>query len=123
MPDPALWAIAPYVLVDSSHTDYPFTVYYHSMAAVIATDESEPVQYYFDCVSGGGIDSGWIDIPTYTTSPFLSLNHSTYQVCARDIFGNITAPSVAWHTLYGEVPEPATIFLFGLAALMLRRRK
>jgi hypothetical protein len=120
MPNPTQWAISPYGLEDSSHIDYPITVYYHSMAAVTATDESGPVQYYFDCISGNSTDSGWIDFPTYTTGPFLTLNYSGYRVCARDTMGNVNSFSVIAYT---TVPEPVTICLFGIAGLILRRKK
>jgi hypothetical protein len=111
VPNPMTWAVTPFYWSDG-------TYYHHSMTATTATDVN-PVYYYYDCVSGGGIDSGWIDTPTYTTSPFSTPNIAGYRVCARDSMGNQTEYSAIAYT----VPEPATICLFGLAGLFLRRRK
>lgn len=66
-----------------------------TMTATTALDISDPVEYFFDCVTGPGNDSGWQSSPTYTDT---GLAHSTlyeYQVKARDALGNETALSAA----------------------------
>jgi hypothetical protein len=58
-----------------------------SMEATIAYDVSE-VEYYFQSVTDGGHDSGWLDEPNYTD---VGLDPSTeygYQVKARDRSSN-----------------------------------
>jgi hypothetical protein len=53
------------------------------MAAAIATDPSG-VEYYFDCISGPGNDSGWQGSASYIDTPLNSGMQYTYTVTARD---------------------------------------
>jgi RHS repeat-associated protein len=53
------------------------------MTASTATDTSG-VQYYFDCTTAGGNDSGWQDSPTYTDINLQPSTQYTYQVRAQD---------------------------------------
>jgi|GEM_PF-459814 len=80
-PDPMTWSVEPY------GSDYDSI----TMTASTASDPSG-VEYYFDCISGGGHDSGWQDSSTYTdyglpasTSPTTTY---TYTVKARDKSAN-----------------------------------
>jgi predicted outer membrane repeat protein len=99
-----LWDTTPYSYYDGG------VYYYHYMSAVAATDaESPPVSYSFECISGGGTSSGWFTpanttVPiVYIAGPFLSFNHSTYQVHIKDAAGNEISSS-KWHTFYGLIP-------------------
>ena len=58
-----------------------------AMTATLATDaESEPVEYYFDFVSGGsgGNDSGWQSSRSFTDYGLSTNTQYTYRVKARD---------------------------------------
>lgn len=72
-PDPMTWATVPYSTGESSI----------SMTATTASDESG-VQYYFECVSGGGNDSGWRDNPEYEDTGLSPSTQYSYRVQARD---------------------------------------
>ncbi len=76
-PDPMTWELYPYALGISSIT----------MTAATASDESG-VEYYFDCVSGGGHDSGWQTSPTYTDTGLAMNTTCSYAVQARDKSSN-----------------------------------
>jgi len=59
-----------------------------TMTAATAVDpEGADVQYYFQCVSGGGKDSGWQSSPVYTDTGVVQTT-STYRVKARDLSDN-----------------------------------
>ena len=78
LPNPLGWSVAPNAVSQTEIT----------MTAQTATDTSG-VQYYFQCVSGGGHDSGWQSSATYTDTG-LTLNTTyTYRVCARDLSANL----------------------------------
>ena len=74
-PDPMTWATEPYAISTSAI----------SMTATIATSTDESgVEYYFECVTSGGHDSGWQNEPNYTDT---NLNDDTvysYKVMARN---------------------------------------
>ncbi len=72
-PNPMTWATAPYGANETSIT----------MIATTADDISG-VEYYFDCTSGGGHDSGWQDSETYTDTGLTQGITYSYQVKARD---------------------------------------
>ena len=42
------------------------------------------VEYYFDCLTAGGHDSGWQDSTNYTDIELIANTTYTYQVKARD---------------------------------------
>jgi autotransporter-associated beta strand protein len=54
-----------------------------TMTASTATDING-VEYFFDCLTPGGNDSGWQDSPTYTDTGLGQSTEYTYQVQARD---------------------------------------
>jgi pectate lyase len=72
-PNPMTWHIAPHAISSSTVT----------MTASTAYDYSG-VEYYFDCTSPGGFDSGWQDSSTYTDSGLATDVTYTYRVRARD---------------------------------------
>jgi hypothetical protein len=99
-PDPSIWAAVPQP-IQGLDPNRPATFWYHYMAAVPANDASPPVKYYFECVSGSGTSSGWIENSFYIAGPFLNINHSAYKVRTKDARGNVGQPSRIYHTYYG----------------------
>jgi hypothetical protein len=74
-PNPMTWAAEP-------NESGPGAV---TMTATTAEDNGGTgVQYYFQCVSGGGRDSGWQGSPVYTDTSVVQLVNS-YRVKARDL--------------------------------------
>lgn len=71
-PNPMTWAVLP-------HESGPGAV---TMTASTAQDPAG-VEYYFECVSGGGHDSGWQSSPVYTDVNLSALT-AEYTVKARD---------------------------------------
>jgi hypothetical protein len=67
-----------------------------SMTATTASDSSG-VEYFFDCITAGGRDSGWQDSTSYTDTGLLPETQYTYTVTARDKSSNqnTTAASTA----------------------------
>ncbi len=80
-PNPGVWVTEPYATSGN-----PW--YYHIMAATEATDETEPIYYYFDCCEGAGTDSGWILTSSYQAGPFGSVSNSSYRYKTKDALGN-----------------------------------
>ncbi len=76
-PDPMTWATAPYATGTSSI----------SMTATTASDPSG-VEYYFDCLTAGGHDSGWQSGTTYEDTGLLPGTTYFYEVVARDLSAN-----------------------------------
>ncbi|MHC4645796.1 MAG: Calx-beta domain-containing protein [Planctomycetota bacterium] len=72
-PDPMSWSVAPHSTGTTSI----------SMTATTATDISG-VEYYFECTSGGGNDSGWQDSATYEDTGLTPSTQYCYRVQARD---------------------------------------
>jgi hypothetical protein len=85
-PDPTTWVAPPHATGSTSI----------SMTAVTALDRGG-VEYYFDCTSGGGDDSGWQDNPHYQDGNLNPNTVYTYVVTARDKSHNhnLTGPSEA----------------------------
>ena len=84
-PDPMSWAVEPYESGSGAI----------SMTAATAVDNvNSGVEYYFQCVSGGGHDSGWQSSPVYADTSVTQLVNS-YRVKARDLsdYENETAYS------------------------------
>ncbi|MHC4122571.1 MAG: nidogen-like domain-containing protein, partial [Planctomycetota bacterium] len=77
-PDPMAWWTAPYATSTTSI----------SMVATTATDVSGGVEYYFECLTGGGHDSDWITTPEYEDTGLEPNTPYTYRVRARDMFDN-----------------------------------
>ena len=77
-PDTASFATAPYATGTDSI----------AMVATVGFDVSGPVQYYFDCTTGGGHDSGWQTSTSYTDTGLNSNKTYNYRVRMRDSQGN-----------------------------------
>jgi parallel beta-helix repeat protein len=74
-PDPMTWLIEPYA---TSRTTI-------EMAATIATSSDDSsVEYYFQCISPGGHNSGWQDEPNYTDTDLTAGTEYSYRVSARN---------------------------------------
>jgi len=82
-PNPLTWALAPHAIGESSIF----------MIASTATDASGSVQYYFDCQTVGGHDSGWQTSPMYEDRDLSPDTTYQYRVLAQDSFGNQTDDS------------------------------
>jgi hypothetical protein len=83
VPNPMTWDTEPYESGMGTVT----------MTASTAVDaEGADVQYYFQCVSGGGQDSGWQSSPVYTDTSVVQTT-STYRVKARDLSENLNETS------------------------------
>jgi hypothetical protein len=62
------------------------------MTAVVAVDAGGgPVEYFFECTTNSGFNSGWIPNPTYTVLLGRSGQGHRFRVMARDQFNNETA--------------------------------
>ncbi len=84
-PNPMTWATVPYATGTTSI----------AMVATTATDASG-VQYYFDCTSGAGHDSGWQSGTSYTDTGLSPNTQYCYRVQARDLSPNQNA--TGWST-------------------------
>ena len=59
------------------------------MAATVASDLQNGIQYYFQCTSGNGPDSGWQYSNIFEPNNLASGTKYTYRVKARDTSGNL----------------------------------
>lgn len=73
-PDPPVWAAAPAAAGPVSIT----------MTATTVTDDTPPVQYYFECTNFGDANSGWQTSPTYTAQGLSPSTGYIFRVKARD---------------------------------------
>lgn len=85
-PDPMQWASEPDEIYGGGGT----FDYYATMTAKEATDESTPVQYYFQCTTQGGFSSNWQSSTTYTVKVGRKSQAHHFRVKARDAKGNET---------------------------------
>ena len=76
-----------------------------SMTAATASDSSG-VEYFFDCITAGGHDSGWQDSTSYTDTGLTPETLYSYTVIARDkaLNQNLTLPSSALSATTMPVP-------------------
>ncbi|HUT94089.1 MAG TPA: NBR1-Ig-like domain-containing protein, partial [Thermoguttaceae bacterium] len=72
-PNPSMFSTVPYATGTAS-------------IRMVATTASDPsgVQYYFDCLTFGGHDSGWQDSPIYEDTGLSAGTTYAYRVMARD---------------------------------------
>lgn len=96
-PDPAAWTEIPRATGAN-------TV---QMTAATGTDDSDPIEYYFEETSGhtGGGSSGWITSTTYIDYGLQPLETYTYVVRMRDTMGNMTGDSTPVSVMTGPVPN------------------
>ncbi len=74
-----------------------------TMTAVIAVDAGGgPVEYFFECVTNSGFNSGWITSETYTVALGRRGQGLVFRVRARDQFGNMTGWSPAVRAIQRE---------------------
>jgi hypothetical protein len=90
-PDPMTWAVLPYSAGPDSI----------SMTATTAADDSG-VEYYFECLTVGGHNSGWQDGTTYTDTGLTTGTPYTYRVKARD--KSINQNETGWSTSETATP-------------------
>lgn len=75
LPNPMTWATVPYATSTSAI----------SMSATTAvTSDNSGVEYYFDCLTAGGHDSGWQNGTNYTDTNLAPNAQYTYRVKARN---------------------------------------
>ena len=84
LPDPMMWDVGPYATGTGSI----------AMAAAKAVDENS-VEYYFECVSYGGHDSGWQTSRFYEDMRLRPDTEYTYRVKARDLSGNLNETALS----------------------------
>ncbi len=96
-PDPVTFEVEPLVISETEIL----------MIANISTDETGPVQYYFEETTGnpGGSDSGWQTSREYLNVGLTGGYEYTYTVRARDAACNETTPSAG---LSATTPAPQT---------------
>jgi GH35 family endo-1,4-beta-xylanase len=92
-PNPMTWASVPAAMG-------PYSI---TMTATTATDP-HGVEYYFDCNTAGGHDSGWQSSTTYTDTGLNASTQYTYQVKARD--KSINHNETAWSTQQSAITYP-----------------
>ena len=100
-PNPMAWSIRP-----RSAGLHEIT-----MKATTARDNSgSPVQYYFECVSGGGHNRNWYTDPNYTDTGLTTGVQYGYRVKARDARHNQTGWSFISYAIpmaEGTTPPPS----------------
>jgi hypothetical protein len=96
VPNPATWAIEPYVIPPASIR----------MIATTASDDNG-VEYYFECTSNPAYSSGWQDSPEYQTDPLPKGYYYRFVTRSRDKSPNRnTTANSAEVTLDLEPPTP-----------------
>jgi hypothetical protein len=88
-PDPMQWQSPPEEVYGGGGTFDFWAV----MTAVQASDPAGGVQYFFQCTTESGFNSGWQDSPTYQVQLGRRGQGHRFRVKARDSFGNETAYS------------------------------
>jgi len=73
--------------------------YYATMTAVVATDASGGIEYFFECIDAPGLSSGWQASNTYTVAVGRGGQGLRFRVKARDMYGNETGWSPAMPAL------------------------
>ena len=76
-PNPSTWSTAPYATGTTSIKMY-----------ATAASDSSGVQYYFDCTTSGGHDSGWQSSRIYEDTGLSANTSYTYRVKTRDTSSN-----------------------------------
>lgn len=83
-----------------------------SMSSTTVEDDFSSVEYYFDCLTPGGHDSGWQSSTNYVDTGLIPNSNYTYTVQARDTSANtnltaVSAPKSATTKVQDNTaPEP-----------------
>jgi hypothetical protein len=93
VPNPMTWAAMPYATGPTSI----------AMEATAASDDTD-VEYYFECIGGGGHNSGWQGGTYYEDTALQSNLTYTYRVRARDKSPNQNVTD--WSTAEGATTPP-----------------
>ena len=88
-PDPMRWESQPREV----YHGFGSFDFWAEMTAVEATDTSGDVQYFFQCTTQSGFNSGWQDSRTFEVQLGRGGQGHRFRVKARDIYGNETAYS------------------------------
>jgi len=94
LPNPAQWLTPPTWVADPN-TGWPWHYMEAEPADDAATGGNNPCEYYFECVSGSGLDSGWQASNIYT---YLHTSSAVYVVRYRDAIGNVGQDSAPAYT-------------------------
>ncbi|KPK43066.1 MAG: hypothetical protein AMJ65_06905 [Phycisphaerae bacterium SG8_4] len=86
-PDPMQWQLPP----DEVYHGGGSFDYWAEMTAAEAADPSGTVQYFFQCTTQSGFNSGWQDSRYFQVQLGRSGQGHRFRVKARDIYGNETA--------------------------------
>lgn len=78
------------------------------LTATTATDPETGVEYFFDCVAGDGVDSGWQSSPIYINTGLVSSSNSTWRVQARDLSGNANTNMWSDNVVVTTLPLPGS---------------
>ncbi|UCC98942.1 MAG: hypothetical protein JSW66_03460 [Phycisphaerales bacterium] len=92
-PDPLTWAAAPGAL---SRTAIAMT------ATVAVSTDGSGVEYYFECITAGGHDSGWQSEPAYTDAGLAPGTSYAYRTKARNEANRV-------ETAYSETRSARTL--------------
>ena len=79
--------------------------WFNTVTCTIATDESGTVEYYFDCITINGVDSGWIsfadgETPSWTTWVAFNPASRIWRVRAREVIDNVPGLMTPWSDLF-----------------------
>jgi hypothetical protein len=93
-PDPMTWATMP-------TATGPMTI---TMTATTATDDSPPVQYYFECTTDDNANSNWQTNPTYVASGLTPSTIYSFRVMARD--SSLAQNETGWSSIQSATTNP-----------------
>jgi len=93
-PDPMTWASLPTATGSTTIT----------MTATAATDDTLPVEYYFECITDSDANSTWQTNPTYVATDLTPLTSYTFRVKARD--SAAAQNETGWSTEESDTTEP-----------------
>jgi hypothetical protein len=79
------------------------------MRATTATDDSEPVEYYFECLTDGDANSTWQTDTEYTAMGLSPETQYTFRVKARDSY--LTPNITGWSSSESATTEPAPTYI------------
>ncbi len=95
-PNPSTWSMEPYATGSNSIR----------MVADTAIDDMSGVEYYFDCLTEGGHDSGWQAGPIYEDTGLSENTEYTYRVRTRDTSPNQNTGTYSTSNFARTEPRP-----------------